>query len=303
MIEKFNVPINTISWINLPDVNMGFAKKVVYPETIEELVGLSRTLYTSDKRIYVLGHTSNSYFESTFRSDLLIITNQLNGYTINDDCILCECGAPIKQIAKEAVKLGLENYAGLCDLPGTVGAAVYGNAGCYGCEMGDIVMSVEVLQPDGKIRIYHNNEINFQRRSSNFKNGIIPGIILRVVLKKKYGDKSKILADAKIAHNLRLTTQPSPYNNLGSCFMSGNKKFHYRLIQFFARKLRFILPKKYRQIDIELFLLGHHDLTVYLFDMNRFIWKDNKSIQAFKQYVKLYKRMHTNAELEINIFH
>lgn len=48
---------------------------------------------------------------------------------------MCECGVSVKRLSAEMVKSGFVGFAGLCDLPGTVAAAIYGNAGCYGCDL------------------------------------------------------------------------------------------------------------------------------------------------------------------------
>lgn len=233
----------------------------------------------------------------------MIITSRLRGFKNKDDMIFCEAGVPIKQIARLMVDEGVEGYAGLWDLPGTVAAAVYGNAGCYGCEMSNIFHSAEILCPDGMVNTVYAKDVGFSRRSSKIKSGEIKGIILRVVLKKRRGCLEQVKANALKVHIMRLQTQPGPQNNLGSCFMSGKRTLWYRIVQ----KLVIIYLRIKRKdlslsLQYELRLLGQKSLIPYLFNMNRFIWKDEKAYNLFDVYVRLYKKLYKNARLEINIF-
>ena len=205
-------------------------------------------------------------------------------------------------IARQMVEEGVKHYDGLWDLPGTVAAGVYGNAGCYGCAMSDITESVEILTPQGDVKIINAEDIAFSRRNSNFKKGVIKGVILRVKLKKQIGNYLSIQERAKNAHQLRMTTQPGPQDNLGSCFMSGEKRIWYKILQRFVRFCIKCLDLKSSPLSMELSMLGNADLAPYLFDINRFIWKDEGAIAAFDKYVRLYHRLHKKAKLEINIF-
>ena len=72
---------------------------------------------------------------------------------------------------------GVEGFDGLWDLPGTVASAVYGNSGCFGCEMSDIFHSAEILTPQGEIKVVTPVDLNFVRRNSNIKKGILKGVI------------------------------------------------------------------------------------------------------------------------------
>lgn len=302
MIEKHNIPLNQISWLNLPNVDMGTADFVYYPENIEELICICKNIYADGRNLHIFGHTSNCYFKSTFVTENVIITSKLNKYSINNHEVICECGAPIKKIARDMVEIGAIGYSGLCDLPGTVGGAVFGNAGCFDCEMSTLVNKVEVLTPSGSIITYSKDDIGFARRNSNFKKKVIAGIILRVFLKKEFGDAKKIKSHAELSHNLRLKTQPGPNNNLGSCFMSGYRRFAYKIIQRISRYLCKLSSSNARQLDIELKILGYSYLSKYLFDMNRFIWKDADAVNAFDEYVALYRKLYKDANLEIMIY-
>lgn len=303
MIIKHNVDIGKICWLNLPGVNMGKIQNLYYPETVDELVEVCRALQKHDEPFYVFGHMSNSYFKNTFTPPHVVITSKLRCYNVLRNCVVCDCGASIRQVARRMVDEGVEGFDGLWDLPGTVASAVYGNSGCFGCEMSDIFHSAEILTPQGEIKVVTPVDLNFVRRNSNIKKGILKGGILRVTLKKVKGNAADIQKRAMRAHHLRETTQPGPQNNLGSCFMSGERRLWYRIMQRLVRMyLKQTGQNPSSALALELKLLGHRRLVPYLFEMNRFIWKDAGAVDAFEEYVSLYKKLYKGAKLEINVF-
>lgn len=116
------------------------------------------------------------------------------------------------------VSNGVKGFEGLIDLLDTISGGVYGNAGCFGCNISDMLVNVKVLREDGKIVVYSKQDLNFATRNSDFKRGILKGIILEVILIKEYGNRLilKDLADKN--HKLRLQTQPGPKYNLGTTY-------------------------------------------------------------------------------------
>jgi UDP-N-acetylmuramate dehydrogenase len=80
-----------------------------------------------------------------------------------------EAGAALKEVSRESIARGLTGIEWAVDVPGTVGGAVVGNAGAYGGYICDNLISVEVLQPDGRIEELSNLECGFRYRDSTFK--------------------------------------------------------------------------------------------------------------------------------------
>ena len=251
----------------------------------------------------MFGHTSNCYFLPTFSPEYVISTVRLNKYEDRTDCVYCQCGAHIKAVARQMVQLGIEGYYGLVDLPGTIGAAVYGNAGCFGCETSDIFMEAEILTRDGKVITCNKDNMRFERRNSGLKKRLINGVILSVKLTKQKGNASEIKTKAEECHKLRLETQPGPQNNIGSVFMSGKRTFSYKLLQKVIHTyLRVTKQPLSKSLPLSLWLLGYKHLIPYLYDMNRFMWLDEKAQEVFEDYIILYKKLYKGAELEINIY-
>lgn len=260
-------------------------------------------IWNENKTLFVFGHTSNCLFLPSFSTDYIVSTIKLTHFKDCDDFILCQAGVHVKKIAREMVEQGIEGYSGLVDLPGTVGGAVFGNAGSYGCEISDIFLEADVLQSNGETITYNKSQMMFSRRTSALKQQKIKGVILTVKLLKRKGELSKIKSLADEAHRLRIESQPGPAKNLGSCFMSGTRTFKFKVIQkIVTTYLKITRMDSKQSLGIMLRLLGYKHLIPYLFDWNRFIWTDEKAADAFNDYVKLYKRLYKDAKLEIRIY-
>jgi UDP-N-acetylmuramate dehydrogenase len=80
-----------------------------------------------------------------------------------------EAGAALKEVSRESIARGLTGIEWAVDVPGTVGGAVVGNAGAYGGYICDNLISVEALQPDGRIELLSNKNCGFCYRGSTFK--------------------------------------------------------------------------------------------------------------------------------------
>lgn len=228
----------------------------------------------------------------------------LKGFEDTAKIITVECGMHTKALARYMIKNGYKGFEGLVDLPGTISGAVYGNAGCYDCLISDYLISVKVLTAYGEIVEYSKEELGFRNRSSLFKEGFINGIILTVSFEKVIGDKTKLENKAKIAHEHRLATQPKPTDNLGSIFKRDKPTRYGNWIGRIGRVTAkiFGIPEESHQILKLNFIVGYSRIQGYLFDMNRFIWKDANAHKMFGEYLKLRKKLYQYNDFEIEVF-
>lgn len=103
--------------------------------------------------------------------------------------ILVDAGVPLAQVIRKSIQAGSKGLETLSGIPGTLGGAIYGNAGAYGHSISEVVSAVEIW--DGrKKRWLKNKDCHFSYRESVFKEK--PYIILRAVLKFKKGDPKKL---------------------------------------------------------------------------------------------------------------
>ena len=74
-------------------------------------------------------------------------------------------------MALTAIEAGIQGFEGLIDLPGTVAASLYGNAGCYGCSISSLLKSATILTEDGEVINAGKEWFDFTKRSSSLKRG------------------------------------------------------------------------------------------------------------------------------------
>lgn len=311
MITKHNFDISSICWLSGTYGELKcYADNYFIPETLNEFEEICRELYENHEEFDIIGHTSNVYFKPGYHTNNLVSTRKLNKWKEYDDHIWCECGVHVKSLSKEMVEEGIKGFAGLVDLPGTVGAGVYGNAGCYGDGFSTLVVSAKVLTSNGVIFELSKEDLGFRKRSSVLKRHQVDGVILSVKLKKEYGDIDKIRKDATNNHELRKRTQPGPQNNLGSIFKYQNcLTLRGRIIKgvsaIIAKLTHPTVPSSNlakEKTYIACKLMRQRDLAEYLpYGFNRYIWSSLSAHNRFDQYVSMYKKIFKDAELEIEI--
>lgn len=300
---KNNVKVCDISWNKS---GIGIIKNFYLPENIEELINLVNKLNSEQKKFDIIGHTSNILFKNTYNPEYLISTRLLTKFEISNNILICECGAHAKRVSQFMLEEGYEGVEGLIDLPGTIGAAIYGNAGCYNCSFSDLLLYVDILQEDGTITRYDKVSLHFANRTSDIKRGKINGVIIRSYFELKRGNKEILLSKAEEYRKHRKATQPNSNLNLGSIFSyTGKMRFSVKIltailcIPFIISNLK--RPERVYINKMIFSFYGRKDLLKYI-DKGRWIWKDEKSYKKFDEYVTFYKFIYPNSKLEIKIF-
>lgn len=300
-------PIKKLSWNSSGD---GYAQNYYLPETVDELIELIKTLKKNNCKYDIIGHTSNILFSNGYNPEFIIGTRLINRYKEEKDFIVCECGVKISTLSRNMITNGIKGYEGLVDLPGTVGSAIYGNAGCYNCGMDLLVDKIELLTDELDIISLSNKDLGFKLRSSVLKRKEINGVILRAFLKKEKGDINELIRISNENRKNRNATQPGPAKNLGSIFRCfGEKRALFILLLIIVRIYVMLTDfklekcKKYKKEHALIIkLLGYKEVLPYIqYGINRFIWLDNKSYDVFYSYLKLVKKLYKNPELEIEI--
>ena len=308
MIIRRNIPVYDICWLN--HAQGGMIGTFYEPENLEELRNICTTLYREGKDFDLIGHTSNIYFLPDYSVDNMVSTRKCNSMAEEADCIVCDCGVSVAKLARQMVEDGVKGFEGLIDLPGTVGAAIYGNASCYGCSINSLLISFDLLRPDGIIETLCPDVLKLSKRSSALKRHELNGIILSVRLKKEQGDAILLKELAAKNHHSRKVSQPSPKDNLGSVYASKRKKtpvgFIVNGIAKSVALLYGLTGKKKRQIEdkqkeIVLSLLQARDLVPYVYGWNRYIWKDELAHTLFWKFDRIHRLLYKDSEFEIEI--
>lgn len=308
MITKKDYPISQISWLSYE--HCGKISTFYEPESKEELLNLCKELYSQKANFEIIGHTSNIYFLPSFNADIIMSTRRVKEVFVAEDYIEVDCGASVKALALKMVQDGVEGFEGLIDLPGTVAASVYGNASCYGCSINNLLISFDMLRPNGTVVTLKRENLALSKRSSSLKRGELTGIILSVKLERRLGDKNVINAKAEQNHQKRKATQPPAQNNLGSIYRNSSRmtivgyclKGIVGLYGFFAQMTgmkRDELTRKKQSLTLS--LIGAKDLIPYVYSWNRFIWKDANAHKLFWKFHQKHQLLFKNSDFEIEI--
>ena len=209
----------------------GNARCVVYPRDIKSLINLLSFLKENRATYKILGNGSNLLFSDKNYEGILIRLSEFNKIKfINKRKIRVGAGYSLIKLSLLAAKKGLTGLEFAAGIPGTVGGAVFMNAGAYKSDMGYIVESVKVLTPDMKVVTFVNKEMQFHYRSSFLQKH--PGYIcLEVVLELKIGKKEAIEEVIRDRRKRRLESQPLEYPSAGSVFRNPPDQFAGKLIE------------------------------------------------------------------------
>ena len=195
----------------------GLATAIIYPKTVEKLVTLIKLLRKYKIKYKVIGNGSNLLFSDKKYDGIIIKLNSLDNIEISDTKITVGAGYQLIKLSLLTAKRGLTGLEFASGIPGTVGGAVFMNAGAYKSDMGYVVRNVKVLTPDNEIINLTNKEMNFHYRSSLLQK--YPGYIcLEVTLRLKHGKKEEIDKLIKDRRKRRMETQPLEYPSAGSVF-------------------------------------------------------------------------------------
>ena len=195
----------------------GLVRALIYPKNIDKLVLLCKLIKKYNIKYKVLGNGSNLLFSDKTYEGVLIKLDEFNKIEFFGTKVICGAGASLMKVARESIKKGLAGLDFACGIPGTIGGAVYMNAGAYKSDMGYITRRVKVLTDDLKIITLTNEEMDFHYRSS-FLQTHSNYICLEATLSLTKGDKNVLEEVVKDRKMRRIKSQPLTYPSAGSVF-------------------------------------------------------------------------------------
>ena len=209
----------------------GKAKVMAYPKNVDLLVKLLKYLKSNKIKHKILGLGSNVLFSDDEYNGVIIRLSELDHIEFfGRNKIRVGAGYSLMKLSLQAAKKGLAGLEFASGIPGTVGGAVYMNAGAYKSDMGYVVTEVKVLTPEFKIITLENKEMNFHYRTSFLQTH--PGYIcLEAVIKLTKGDKNALDEVIKERRQRRLESQPLEYPSAGSVFRNPEGMFAGKLIE------------------------------------------------------------------------
>lgn len=207
----------------------GKARAIVYPNGEEDLIKLVSLLKQKGIKYFVLGNGSNVLFSDDLYDGIIIKLDNFNKIKIEDNIINVGAGYPLIKLSNDAMRnslIGLEFANGI---PGTVGGAVFMNAGAYGEDMSKIVESVRVLTTDLKIKEFNNKQMKFSYRTSMLQDHL-DYVCISAKLKLESGNKEEIEEIMTKRREQRRATQPLNYPSAGSVFRNPEGMYAGKLI-------------------------------------------------------------------------
>ncbi len=207
----------------------GKADVFVLPDTEEEAAFVIRYAYINNIPLLMLGNGSNMVVRDGGHRGIVVTFSNLDEIRINGEHVYAQSGALIKDVSKLSAKASLTGFEFACGIPGSIGGAMAMNAGAYGGEIKDIIISSKVLTKEGEILTLSKDELELgYRKSVIAKRGYY---VLSSEFQLAPGEQGEI--DAKIADLTfqRESKQPLEYPSAGSVFKRPPGHFAGKLIQ------------------------------------------------------------------------
>lgn len=203
---------------------------MVFPATIDEIRLTIKLCRKYDMPYYIMGNGSNLLVsDSGYRGLIIKLSDRFSNISVEEDgTVLAQAGVLMSKLSNVIAANSLTGFEFGAGIPGTLGGAVAMNAGAYGGEMQQVVISATVIDGDGNIRTLSNKELEFGYRSSVIQKKDL--CVLEAMLKLNKGDKRQILDKIRELNHLRQSKQPLDKFSAGSTFKRPEGHFAGKLI-------------------------------------------------------------------------
>ena len=222
---KLNEPLNAHTYTKMG----GCADVLVFPRTIEDARAAVEYAYKANYPLTILGKGSNVIIQDGGIRGIVLNLSSLKTIHKTEKKVIAQAGARIidaSEFARDSKLSGLE-FA--CGIPGSVGGAVYMNAGAYGGEIADCLESVLAVTKVGELIKLTADELDLSYRHSNVEEKGL--LVLEATFQLKDGDYDAIKAIMDDLTEKRETKQPLEYPSCGSVFKRPPGLFAGKLIQ------------------------------------------------------------------------
>jgi UDP-N-acetylmuramate dehydrogenase len=212
LIVKENVPLKKYTTFEVG----GPADLFLVPKNGKALKRLTKIIKKNNSNYFVLGKGSNIIVGDKGYRGIIIYTGQLNDIQVLDNKIVAQSGATLKELSDIALENSLTGIEFACGIAGSLGGAVFMNAGAYGGEMNNIIKTATAVNNKGKEVTFKNEELNLSYRNSIFQDNDY--IILKAVIQLKKGNQQEIKKQVDTLNKKREQKQPLEYPSAGSSF-------------------------------------------------------------------------------------
>ncbi len=208
----------------------GACRALIDINSAEAASELLKYIKKNNMKYAVLGKGSNVLVKDEgFDGIILHFGNDFADIRTENLTIKAQAGAMLSAVCKKAQESGLSGMENLFGIPGTVGGALYMNAGAYGSEMRDVVKSAEYIDENGNIRTIFADDMNLSYRHSIFAERKC--IITSVEIELKKGEAGEIKSAMHECMQKRVSKQPLEYPSAGSTFKRPEGSYASLLIE------------------------------------------------------------------------
>lgn len=222
---KFNHALSDYSYTKTG----GEADVIAFPKSKDEVKKIIDWAKEFDAPLTILGNLSNLIVKDGGIRGIVMILTDMNAISVDGHYIYAESGAGIIEVSREAYRHSLTGLEFACGIPGSVGGAVFMNAGAYEGEITDINVKIEAINREGQFLTYTNEDAEFAYRHSIFQEN--DNIILGVSFELQPGDQEAIKGKMDHLTELRESKQPLEYPSCGSVFKRPVGYYTGKLIQ------------------------------------------------------------------------
>lgn len=208
----------------------GLADVTVFPKSKTEVKQIVDWAREQNVPLTILGNASNLIVRDGGIRGIVMILTDLNSVAATEDGqLIADSGARLIDVSYRALTEELTGLEFACGIPGSIGGAVFMNAGAYGGEVKEVITSVEVITREGEFKTYRNADCDFSYRHSVFQTN--SDIVLSVTFQLTDGEPIAIKEEMDHLTDLRESKQPLEYPSCGSVFKRPVGYYTGKLIQ------------------------------------------------------------------------
>ena len=211
---RFEYDLKKKNWFNIG----GKSKIYFKADSLKDLVNFLKKINNKEK-VFILGAGSNTLItDDLFNGVVIKLSKNFNNISLlGEDIIIAGSAAQDKSLSDFAMKNNLSGFEFLSCIPGTIGGGIRMNAGCFGREFKDILLSIQAIDKSGKVVTIRAKDINFEYRNNNLSEDLIflsasfKGIKSDTLMIKN--EMSKLKAEKEKNQPTKVKTSGSTFKN------------------------------------------------------------------------------------------
>lgn len=207
----------------------GPADYLAFPENDQEISVLIKRAHEAGMPVTIVGNASNMIIRDGGIEGLVILLTRIEEIQHQEDQLIVSAGTPLMTVSEAAYRFGLTGLEFAAGIPGSVGGAVFMNAGAYGGEVSNVITEIKVLDELGDLHVLAGDEIRFSYRHSIIQEA--PLTVISATFALKPGEPEKIRKTMDAYNQARASKQPLDLPSCGSVFKRPTGYYTGPLIQ------------------------------------------------------------------------